>query len=492
MRGSLRDGVRYALGGFGAGAVISLLGAVVIARFYGATTVGRYALAIAPTNILMITSTAREQIALIRELAASPDRTEDATSIAIATLVFSEALTIAMAIPVMAGTYALYHGVIGHPEILPAAFVVAGVYIAAGNIGANCDSVLSAYKAGRRLFFIRLHEALILPLVAVVLALAVGATLWGLVAAYACAVVLPCIHRAWAARAYLLWPARWESVWAARHRLRELIRWSLKLAPGSVADGAGKEASTWVLGALLPLGQVGAYNRAWLLAARLLDFNSRLVQMLFPALVERRAAGDTVAFGRGLIQAQRLGVSVLLIPATVGLGLAESVMSVFGSGFEAASDGLRFLLFVPVVLTLSSLQGNAVVAHDVLWRPTLLVIGRTLLILAFLVALTPRWGIAGAGAALLSAHLLELFGNTWLLKRVVPHVSIVSSFGIGRLVIAVALGAAAGWAVQRSLGVGIVALVIGSAFASAAFVGSLMVTRWVKRDDVKALVFDRG
>ncbi len=73
IRGTLGSGARFALLSFALGSFISLAGSIAIARVFGANTVGEYALAFAPTGMLMILGSVREQAALVRELASTPE-----------------------------------------------------------------------------------------------------------------------------------------------------------------------------------------------------------------------------------------------------------------------------------------------------------------------------------------------------------------------------------------------------------------------------------
>ena len=72
-RPTFSEGVAFSVLSFGSIAVLSLVTAVVTARIYGIQVMGEFALAFAPTGIVWVLSSVREQPALVRALA--PART---------------------------------------------------------------------------------------------------------------------------------------------------------------------------------------------------------------------------------------------------------------------------------------------------------------------------------------------------------------------------------------------------------------------------------
>ncbi len=134
---------------------------------------------------------------------------------------------------------------------------------------------------------------------------------------------------------------------AGLRTLPDILRFGLRVTPGSLADGASAEAGTWILGLFSSVAAVGAWNIAWTLGKRTLDLNIRLAEMLFPTLVQRWAAEDRHGFQRALTDSTRYVVTVMLLPAAVAGGAADGVMGLFGPGFSQASGALVLLLLVP-------------------------------------------------------------------------------------------------------------------------------------------------
>src|SRR6478672_7607754 len=112
--------------GFGAlsflvSGVLALGSSIFTARIYGITVIGEFALAYAPTGAVWFLSSVREQPALIRLLAPLPLRSPRVTGLFIPVFMFSTGLTILACGTAALGTYLLFHGPIGHPELfLPA------------------------------------------------------------------------------------------------------------------------------------------------------------------------------------------------------------------------------------------------------------------------------------------------------------------------------------------------------------------------------------
>ena len=75
-------------------AVLSLVTAVVTARIYGIQVMGEFALAFAPTGIVWVLSSVREQPALVRALAPLAPRDPRATGLFAAVFGFSFVLTL--------------------------------------------------------------------------------------------------------------------------------------------------------------------------------------------------------------------------------------------------------------------------------------------------------------------------------------------------------------------------------------------------------------
>src|SRR5678816_2703245 len=75
-RRSLTHGASFAAISFVASALLSTVSSVVTARLYGIEIIGQLALVIAPTAMLTLLSTVREQPGLVRRIAPLPPRHE--------------------------------------------------------------------------------------------------------------------------------------------------------------------------------------------------------------------------------------------------------------------------------------------------------------------------------------------------------------------------------------------------------------------------------
>jgi len=388
-----------------------VVSSVLTARIYGVDVIGKYALAVAPTAAVFFLSTIRERPALIRELTQLEPRAPRVTGLFAAVFTFSFGLTaVASGIGIIV-IHAVYSGSLDQPELfLPA---VAGIltYLLLANTSFNLDTVFASFRAGRQLFWIRLHEQLMFMLVAVGWGLHTP-TIWGLVAATTAAAGTTLVHRCVAIRGFMRMTVGRGEFRAGFRTLPGIIRFGLKVAPGSIADGISNEVGTWGLGYLASVASVGAYNRAWLFGRRFLDISFRVNEMLFPTLVERRATGDHAGFDRALVDSIRYAAIGMLLPAASGGGAAPAIMDLFGPGFAAASDALAVILVMPVLATASNLLRHTLYAIDEPIRSSVSAIGRMLITVAGTVGLVLAIGITGAALAVLlglAADLLYMY-----------------------------------------------------------------------------------
>jgi O-antigen/teichoic acid export membrane protein len=400
----------FAFASFAVLAIFGLASSVLIARLYGPSTLGKFALALAPTGILMALSSVREQAALQRRLALLPPRHPHVTGLAAAVLAFSTALTIGMgALVVGVGSLVLANG-LHRPDLVLPCIVLAANYALFQNPSWNLDMVFSSFRAGRELFAVRLHQVVAYLIAAIALAQG-SATVWALVAATALGSIGPLGHRMLLVRRFMYLVPKREDLAYGRQELPELIRWGIRLTPAAAAEGLGKEGATWVLGFLLPVAAVGAYNRAWLLSARLIDVNYRVTEMLFPTLLERRHAADHQGFDRALVDSLRYSSALMVFPAAIAGGAAVGIMRIFGDGFVGASGALAWLLIVPALITVSAIQGYALLSADRVWAVTGIVVTRTIAMLALMVPLVKLDGMTGAAIALVAGYAADVIAT---------------------------------------------------------------------------------
>jgi O-antigen/teichoic acid export membrane protein len=415
-RRTFREGFAFAGLSSIAGACVSLVSGIAVARLYGIETIGEFALASAPMGAVWFLSSVREQPALVRALALLEPRTPRVTGLWTSVFVFSEGLTFLVSAAAAGLTYVLFAGPIGHPELfLPAVVSLAGNLVFA-NPAWNLDTVFGAFRAGRQLFWVRLHQNLSYLVVATIASVVIP-SVWGLIAAVAVSWATSLVHRLVAVRRWMRFVVPLEEIRAGLRSLTEIIRFGLKLTPGSLAYGATMQSGTWILGSISTVPAVGAWNRAWLFGQRLQDVSGRLFDMVLPTLVERRHTGDHAGFERALADSMRYVATAMLLPAAVGGGAAAGLMSLFGPGFERAKDALPLLLIVPALTALATLQAQALL---VLERPLLssvLYVARLATTVSVGTILTLRFGITGMAIGMVAGGAVQIGLQTRVLAR---------------------------------------------------------------------------
>lgn len=476
-RASYAEGAAFAGLSFGSTALVGLVGSVVVARVYGIEPIGEYAIALAAPLALATLSQTREQTALVRELALLSPRDPRITGLFAAVMTFSLGLTIAVAVPVTFVTWLVLSGPVHHRELfLPAAVLIAG-YVAIDNTTWNLDAVFSSFRAGRQLFAIRLVQGISYICLALAFSQLIGETVWGLVAATVGAPLAGLVHRWASVRQFMRLRVPRRELKAGFRSLPELIRFGLKVAPGAIADGVGRQSTVWVLSATVSTAAVGAYNRAWMLATRLIELGHRVAEVLFPTLVERRAAGDSAGFDRASIDSIRYTIAGMLLPAAAAGGAAHGVMQVFGPGFDRGADALAILVVVPALAAVEGIQNTILWTDGRPWLSTIVTSARAAATIGLTVVLAADNGITGAALAMLVAYVLEV---TWLFLVVRGHWSTsVRGLWPYRTMLALGLAYAAAFGLSRELdsalpGAGgtAVALVAGTAAYGLVAVGA--------------------
>jgi O-antigen/teichoic acid export membrane protein len=419
-RSSYRHGLGFAALSTVALAVVGLASAVIVARAFGIEALGQFTLAIAPGLALTFLSTAKEQTALIRELAVLPPRAPRVAGLFYATFAFSVALTALVGLLTLGVAWLVFNGPVDHPDLLPLIAADLAVQVVVVNTCFNLDSVLIAYRAGRELFWARLLQALAFPVLAVACSF-VSHSAWWLVAATGASWVVALGFRLAVVPRYMPVLVPVAELRAGLRALPEMVRFGLKLAPGGIAAGASSQLGVWVLGAIGSVSQVGAYGRAWTLSSRLLTANTRISEMLLPTLVERREQRDRVGFDRALGESMRYAMAGLLLPAAVGGGAATGVMQIFGPGFDQGAGALAILLLVPALAALLGIQGQTL--PTAIGKPgtsTLISLSRAAVTLALTIPLTLWLGASGTALAFVAGSAALLPVTVWLARR---HVS---------------------------------------------------------------------
>jgi O-antigen/teichoic acid export membrane protein len=255
------------------------------------------------------------------------------------------------------------------------------------------------------------------------------------------------IHRFIVGPRYMRTFVPWEEIRLGFKTLPDLIRFGLKVVPGSIANGVSNESGVWVLGVVSTVAVVGAYDRAWQLARRFLELNFRITEMLFPTLVERRSKGDDAGFDRALVETMRYCAVGMLLPAAVGGGAAHAVMALFGPGFDRAADGLVLMLVAPALFTLTAVQRQALLAVDRPWLSSVVVVLRMIITVGLIAGLTPPLGITGTSIGLLVGAAASM---VWMFISMRPYMHRpVRTMWPGRELVALVVAYGAGFAVAR-------------------------------------------
>jgi O-antigen/teichoic acid export membrane protein len=407
MRASYRSGFLFGTLSFLAVTVVGVASTILTARLYGVRIIGSFALVSVPVAALWVLSTVKEQQALIKEITGLHPRHPRVTQLFAAVFTFSAGLTAGVAMLDAAVCWFVFRGPLHAPGLLPPAFASIAGYVMITNTGWNIDSVLSAFVAGRQIFWVRLHEVLGFIVIAVALGLA-WRSVWGLVIATLGASTTALVHRMIAVRPFAAARLSWREYRTGLQVLPELLRFGLKATPGQVAQGISQVGGVWALGILAPVSVVGAYSRAQTIPERLQQASMRVTEVLYPTLVGRHTEGDGHGFDRALIDSIRYEmIGILLIAAAIG-GAAHSVLELFGPGFASATQALALLMLFPALASVTVTQTQALWATSQPGRTSLIAIMRLLVTVALLVVLTPRIGILGPSIALLAGYLVVI------------------------------------------------------------------------------------
>jgi len=413
--GSYRSGFVFGILSFIAVAGFGVVSTIATARIYGVRIIGEFALASAPVAALWVLSTAKEQAALIKEITGLPPRHPRVTELFAAVFTFSSGLTVVMSVIVAYISALVFRGPLHHPELVVPMFVNLAGYVFVTNTGWNIDSIFSAFVAGRQLFWVRLHETLSFLAIAMAAGLA-WHSIWGLVIATIGGSFTALIHRAVAVRPFVSVRLSRAGYRRGLRALPDLLRFGLKITPGGIAQGVSQQVGIWAIGSTAPVAIVGAYSRAQTIPDRLQQVNFRIVEVLYPTLVGRRAEGDGAGFDRALLDTARYALIGMLLIASVCGGAAHAILTLFGPGFSRAAPAFVLLIAYPALATITSAQTQALWAVDRPGLTSVTSLARLTLTIVLTVVLTPKIGIAGPAIGLLGGFLLDMAWKTVALR----------------------------------------------------------------------------
>jgi O-antigen/teichoic acid export membrane protein len=402
-RASYRSGFFFGTLSFFAVAAAGLISTILTSRLYGVRVIGSFALVSAPVAAMWVLSTVKEQQALIREITSLAPRDPRVTQLFAVVFLFSGALTGLVALVDAGVCWVVFRGPLHEPGLLTPALVSIAGYALITNTGWNVDSILSAFVAGRQIFWVRLHEVIAF----IAIALAVGfawRSVWGLVIATIGASASSLVHRVIAARPFVRMRLSFAELRSGLRVLPELLRFGLKATPGQIAQGASQQGGVWALGIVAPVFVVGAYSRALTIPARLQQASMRVTEVLYPTLVGRHGSGDGDGFDRALIDSIRYEMFGMLLLAALLGGAAHPILAVFGPGFDRAADALALLALYPALAAVTVTQTQALWATGRPGRTSAIAFVRLAVTVALLVSLTAPLGVLGPAIALLAGY----------------------------------------------------------------------------------------
>ena len=410
VRGTYRAGFFFGTLSFFVVAGVGVVSTIVTARLYGVRVIGQFALVWAPVAALWVLSTVKEQQALIKEVTGLPPRHPRVTQLFAAVFTFSAALTALAGILAAAVCWFVFPGPLGVPKLIVPAFVNIAGYVIVTNTGWNIDSILSAFVAGRQIFWVRLHEGVSFLVIAMAIGLA-WRSVWGLVIATIGASLTSLVQRVVVVRPFVRGRLSRAEYRLGLQVLPDLLRFGLKATPGTIAQGVSQQGGIWAIGTVAPIAVVGAYSRAQTVPNRLQQATNRITEVLYPTLVGRHTTGDGHGFDRALIDSIRYElVGMLLLAAAIG-GTAQTVLDVFGPGFGRATTALELLAVFPALASITLTQTQALWATNQPGRTSMIAIVRLAITMTLLVVLTPRFGMVGPASALLAGYVAVVVLN---------------------------------------------------------------------------------
>ena len=413
-----RRGMGFAAASFVSTAILTTVSAVVTSRIYGIDLIGDFALIAAGYITVSRLSATGEQTAMVNRLAVLGRRDEHGSAIFVSVLGFSFFITSAIAGVVTAISVGLLRGPIDRPDLVRASIVMVLVYISVENLAWNLDAAFSALHGAADMFIARMIQTVSFLVGSIYFGLD-DPQVEGLVTAHIISVCLAAVWRVLRTRRYLARPRR-EAMPAGVRELPAILRFGVRLIPGTLANGIANQAPIWVLGATLagsPQGnaQIGGFSRASTLSARLEEAGYRAHEITYPELVRAHTERSDERLNDALRNALRPLSLVLALIIGIVAGAADGIMKIFGDGFDEAAGALAFLVLATCVYSWTIVAASILPAMD---RPGLgatIAVCRSVLIIGLVFPGAIYGGITGTAAAIAAAHVIGA-GATWVIS----------------------------------------------------------------------------
>lgn len=271
----------------------------------------------------------------------------------------------------------------------------------------------------------------------------------------------------------------------SRRELRALLAFGLPLVPAAVSSWALLLVDRLILRRLEGLDAVGQYAIASRLSGVLVLALTAFVLALGPYLLSvysEQPEQEKLVRGRTLTYlAFTLGLGALVLTL-----FADELVALFAPGYDEAPGAVGPLAFGAIAYGASAVLLTGIgLARRTMYVAVLATIAAAANI-ALNLALIPPFGIVGAAVASAGGYSVLAVLYYWAAQRVYP-----TPFEPGKVLTILALAIAAAFAAE--LPVDGIAAVVVNLLAVAAFVGAVIATRAIGRDELRELLrFARG
>jgi len=212
---------------------------------------------------------------------------------------------------------------------------------------------------------------------------------------------------------------------------------------GNLEGKTFNQADILLLGFLVPAGAVGVYGVTWNIAAFLILFSTAVSSAIFPEISKLSENDETESIS-SIVRDSIAYAGLFAIPGLVGgLLLAEEILAVYGSAFDAGSQILGFLLLSVVFYSYQKQFVNtlgAIDRPDEAFKINLVLIVSNVILNVVLITL---YGITGAAIATAASTVISGSWGFVLLRRHVETAipvgevgrQVIAAFGMGALLI---------------------------------------------------------
>ncbi|MFL5837858.1 MAG: flippase [Solirubrobacteraceae bacterium] len=411
-------------------AVILALAAVsivLITRYLGPSSYGRYALALSYIQLFGVLADVGLFTIVVREISKRPEQTSRLVGNAMTLRALVSLVVVALALGISL--------LLPYTPQVRVAILIAAVPFVLGLLSTSLVTVFTAR--------LRMERAVIADVVGRAAALAavgvVVAADWGFYAVVASAAVGAAVTLGLTAK--LVRPLQAIRFAAEPAVWRMLIVSALPLGIALTINEIYFRADTLIISLYRSDREVGLYALAWRVYELVALFPAVIMTSVFPLL--SRYVEENEARARRLLQsASDVFWSIGLPLAAGGIVLAPGIVELAGgSGFADSAEPLRLLLPAGALAYVNGLFGYALIAknrqRDALWLNVVSLV----LNLGLNFALVPSEGIVAAAAVTLGCEVV-IFGGAWMLMRTHYHF-FPSLVGAGKALLAALVMAAA-------------------------------------------------